>query len=233
MPGDGRASARGVALPLVVLAVAGLLALPVQARAGGAGSATHWLERAQNPDGGFGPSSGARSSAAITGWAVLGLESAGRNPLDVRRGGHSPIGYLRSQAGGLRSTGDLERTILALEGAGVSPRRFGGRDLVAELRRRRSRSGSFEGQVNLTAFGILALRAAGAAASALGALGRLAPQGRRTATAAGAFSHELPATRTARAPCSRRWRRPVAVVVPRAGSPTCGAPSARRRLRAG
>ena len=67
----------------------------------------------------------------------------------------------------MRSTGDLERTILALEGAGVDPRGFGGRDLVAELRKRRSRSGSFEGQVNLTAFGILALRAAGASASAL------------------------------------------------------------------
>ena len=49
----------------------------------------------------------------------------------------------------------------------MDPRGFGGRDLVAELRKRRSRSGSFEGQVNLTAFGILALRAAGASASAL------------------------------------------------------------------
>ena len=38
-------------------------------------------------DGGFGPSPDADSSAAITGWAALGLESAGRNPLDVRRGG--------------------------------------------------------------------------------------------------------------------------------------------------
>jgi energy-coupling factor transport system substrate-specific component len=165
--GDGRASARGVALPLVALLLAGSLALPVQARAGGPASARQWLERAQNPDGGFGPASGSGSSAAITGWAVLGLESAGRNPVDVRRAGRSPIGYLRSQAPGPRSTGDLERTILALEGAGVSPRRFGGRDLVAELRKRRSRSGSFEGEVNLTAFGILALRAAGASASAL------------------------------------------------------------------
>jgi prenyltransferase beta subunit len=167
MPGDGRASARGVVLPLLALVLAGSLALPVQARAGGPASARQWLERAQNRDGGFGASAGSASSAAITGWAVLGLESAGRNPLDVRRAGPSPIGYLRSQASDLRSTGDLERTTLALEGAGVSPRRFGGRDLVAELRKRRSRSGSFEGEVNLTAFGILALRAAGASASAL------------------------------------------------------------------
>jgi energy-coupling factor transport system substrate-specific component len=158
---------RGVVLPLLLVAVVATLVAPVQARAGAAAEARHWLERAQNTDGGFGPSEGASSSAAITGWVALGLESGGRNPLEVRRGGPSAIGYLRSQAASLRSTGDLERTILALEGAGVNPRRFGGRDLVAELRRRRSRSGSFEGQVNLTAFGILALRAAGAGASAV------------------------------------------------------------------
>jgi hypothetical protein len=154
-------------LLIAVIAVAGSLALPGQARAGGVASARQWLERVQNPDGGFGVSPNTASNPAMTGWAALGLEAAGRNPLDLRRGGRSPIDYLRSQAGDVRSTGDLERTILALEGAGVDPRGFGGRDLVAELRKRRSRSGSFEGQVNLTAFGILALRAAGTSASAL------------------------------------------------------------------
>jgi energy-coupling factor transport system substrate-specific component len=149
---------------LLVLAIA--LPLPGAEGRGGA-SARNWLEHAQNRDGGFGAVPGSTSGAAITGWAVLGLESAGRNPLDVRRGGPSAIGYLRSQARELRSTGDLERTTLALAGAGVSPKGFGGRDLVAELRKRRSRSGSFEGQVNLTAFGILALRAAGTPVSAL------------------------------------------------------------------
>ena len=133
----------------------------------GTAPARHWLERMQNADGGFGASPDATSNAAITGWAALGLEAAGRNPLDVRRGGRSAIGYLRSQVAELRSTGDLERTILALEGAGADPRSFGGRDLVAELRRRRSGNGSFEGQVNLTAFGVLALRAAGVSPSAV------------------------------------------------------------------
>jgi energy-coupling factor transport system substrate-specific component len=166
-PGGARASARGIASMLLVIAVVGSLAVPVQTHAGGAASARDWLERVQNPDGGFGASSDAASSTAITGWAALGLEGAGRNPLDLRRGGRSPIGYLRSQAAGLRSTGDLERTILALEGAGANSRGFGGRDLVAELRKRRSRSGSFEGQVNLTAFGVLALRAAGTPRSAV------------------------------------------------------------------
>ena len=134
-------------------------------------------------------------------------------PLDLRRGGPSPIAYLRSQADALRSTGDLERTILALEGAGVSPRGFGGRDLVAELRRRQAARGSYEGQVNLTAFGILALRAAGGRPPRLSALGRLARARPRTATAAGAFSRasaERPGQHGRRAPgaggCRRRSR---------------------------
>jgi energy-coupling factor transport system substrate-specific component len=149
---------------LAALAI-GLPATDAQGR--GVASASRWLEHAQNRGGGFGATPGAESSPAITGWAVLGLEGAGHNPLDLRRGGSSPIDYLRSQADTLRSTGDLERTILALRGAGMSPRRLGGRNLVADLRRRRSPNGSFEGQVNLTAFGILALRAAGASVSAL------------------------------------------------------------------
>jgi hypothetical protein len=167
VPGHAAPSARDIALPLALIAIVWSLAVPVEARGGGAASARHWLERVQNPDGGFGPSPDTASSTAITGWAALGLESAGRNPLDLRRGGRSVIGYLRSQAAALRSTGDLERTILALEGAGANPRDFGGRDLVARLRKRRLRSGSFERQVNLTAFGILALRAAGTPRSAV------------------------------------------------------------------
>ncbi len=159
--GQARATAGGVVLLLAAIAIGASLALPGQTQAGGGASATRWLERLQNRDGGFGVSPGADSNAAMTGWAALGLEAAGRNPLDVRRGGRSLIGYLRSQAADVRSTGDVERTVLALAGSGVDPRRLGGRDLVAELRRRRSRSGSFEGQVNLTAFGILSLSAAG------------------------------------------------------------------------
>ena len=54
-----------------------------------------------------------------------GAGGAGRNPLDLRAGRALPIGYLRSEAPTCDSTGDLERTILALEGAGVNPRRSG------------------------------------------------------------------------------------------------------------
>ena len=136
-------------------------------RGSGVAAARGYLQRAQNRDGGLPATPGGSSSVAITGWAMLGLEASGRNPLDLRRGGRSPVSFLRANGGSIRSTGDLERTILALDGAGVSPRAFAGRDLVAELAGRRSDGGSFQGQVNLTAFGVLALRASGVPRSSL------------------------------------------------------------------
>jgi energy-coupling factor transport system substrate-specific component len=147
-------------LPAVALAQGPERAAPQELRASGVAGARNYLERAQNPDGGLPTTPGGSSSVAITGWAMLGLEASGRNPLDLRESGRSPVSFLRSNGSAIRSTGDLERTILALEGAGVSPRAFAGRDLVSELAARRSDGGSFQGQVNLTAFGILALRAA-------------------------------------------------------------------------
>ena len=145
-------------------AVVALAALVLAGTAGPARAAdpsVRFLARAQNADGGFGGARGQPSSQLLTGWAAIGLEAAGRNPLDVRRGGKSPIGYIRAHLGGLNDTGELERTIIALEGAGVDARRVRGRDLVAELLKHRRRDGSFERQSNWTAFGVLALRAAG------------------------------------------------------------------------
>jgi energy-coupling factor transport system substrate-specific component len=158
----GTAGASGI---LAALALAAAVAAPV-AFAGDA-AARRYLERVQNGDGGLPAAPGADSSVSITGWGMLGLEAGGRNPLDLRRRGKSPVDFLRSTASSIRSTGDLERTILALDAAGVSPRSFAGRDLVAELHGRRSKNGSFQGQVNLTAFGILALRAVGTPRSSL------------------------------------------------------------------
>jgi prenyltransferase beta subunit/uncharacterized membrane protein len=135
--------------------------------AGSPASARAWLERAQNRDGGFGTSPGSRSNAAMTGWAMLGLEAAGRNPLDLRPAGSSPVDYLRSRASAVRSAADLERTVLALAGAGVSPYDFAGRNLVTELRSKRDGDGSFDGNVNGTAFAIFALGAVSAPSSEL------------------------------------------------------------------
>jgi energy-coupling factor transport system substrate-specific component len=152
--------------PAVATAVLAVLLLPAiipgSARAASAGRAADWLESVQNSDGGFGSSPGDPSGAAITGWAMLGLEAAGRNPLDVSRGGTTPVDFLRSRIDEMSSSGDLARTIVALEGAGVDPRSFAGQDLVDELRRRRADNGSFEGWPGTTAYSVLALRTAGA-----------------------------------------------------------------------
>lgn len=128
-----------------------------------------WLGRVQNRDGGWGNAPGVSSSASMTAWATLGLEAAGRNPLDVRaRGGKTPIDYLRRNSGAIDSNGDIELAILALEAAGIDSRSFAGRDLPGELIGRRRKDGSLEGQVNQTAYAVLALRAAGLDGSTLG-----------------------------------------------------------------
>jgi energy-coupling factor transport system substrate-specific component len=153
--------------PAVATAVlAALLLLPAfapsPAKAAGPSSAASWLESVQNSDGGFGASSGDVSGAAITGWVMLGLEAAGRNPLDVSRLGKTPVDFLRASIGEVSSSGDLARTILALEGAGVDPRSFAGRNLVSQLLQRRAANGSFEGWPGTTSYAAIALRAAGA-----------------------------------------------------------------------
>ncbi len=148
------------------VAAAMLLALvlvaPGSAQAASATSrAVSYLQHAQNPDGGFGGAPGASSTQLHTGWVALGLAAAGRNPADVRRGGNSIVDYVRAHASSLNDTGDLERAILTLRAAHVSVRSFAGRDLVADLLRRRSRNGSWSNNNTWTSFGILALRAAG------------------------------------------------------------------------
>lgn len=147
---------------LLVLTLALIALAPTAARASEVASAANWLIAAQNGDGGFGSSPGDDSSAAMTGWAMLGLEAAGRNPLDVAKGGKTPVDFLRAEAGELKSAGDLSRTIIALEGAGVDPRQFGGENLVADLLGKRRDNGSYEGWPGTTAYAVIALRAAGA-----------------------------------------------------------------------
>jgi energy-coupling factor transport system substrate-specific component len=157
-------SAAAAAL-LAVVALAGAAAAPAPARA--ASSQLSYLLRHQNADGGFGSGPGRSSDGLFTGWAALGIAAQGRDPAMVRRHGHSPIDWIRAHARGLTSNagatgvGDLERTILVLRAAGVSPRRFAHQDLVRALTTRVGRDGAVLGQVNLTAFAILALRAGG------------------------------------------------------------------------
>jgi energy-coupling factor transport system substrate-specific component len=152
--------AAAAAMGAALLVGAGALPAPAAA-AGETARATAYLVRAQNADGGFGADRGQRSSQLYTAWATMGLAAAGRRPATVRRGGRTPADHLLAGARGMRDTGDIERTILALAAAGRSPRRAGGVDLVARLLGRRRSNGSFDGLVNVTAFGVLALRASG------------------------------------------------------------------------
>jgi energy-coupling factor transport system substrate-specific component len=161
-PGGLAPALRGGGIAVVALLCGlalGALA-PARADASDVSRGATWLVTAQNGDGGFGPSPGDSSGPEMTCWAMLGLEAAGRNPLDVSRGGHTPVDFLRGALAQLQSPGDLARTILALEGAGVDPRKFGGQNLVAKLLSRRLKNGAFENWPNSTAFAAIALRAA-------------------------------------------------------------------------
>lgn len=160
-----RIAPAGVAMLMICALVAGA-ALPLPRAE--AASTTAWLERVQNIDGGFPADPGQESSAEMTGWAMLGLEAAGTNPVDVTRRGRSPLDYLRRNVGDLRTVGDLARTILALEGAGVDAGRFAGRDLVTRLAGRQRADGSFQGWPGTTAYSVMALRTAGAPGSGRG-----------------------------------------------------------------
>jgi energy-coupling factor transport system substrate-specific component len=153
----------GVIVPSVALAVAiaSGLGFGAAASARAAGTPSGYLLAAQNSDGGFGEAPGQPSSQLFTGWAALGLAAAGQRLDDVARGGESLLGYIRSGVGSISDPGSLERTLLVVRAAGLPATSFGGRDLVAALQRDVKRNGSVSDQVNLTAFAILAFRAAG------------------------------------------------------------------------
>jgi Prenyltransferase and squalene oxidase repeat len=129
------------------------------ARAGA--SPAGYLLSAQNADGGYGGAPGQPSSQLFAGWAALGLTAEGYNPRDVRKGANSLIDYLGAGVGSDSDPGSIERTILAVAAAGLNSTSFSGRDLVGALQRDIGANGSVSGQTNLTAFAVLALRAAG------------------------------------------------------------------------
>ncbi|MGN6275576.1 MAG: prenyltransferase/squalene oxidase repeat-containing protein [Solirubrobacterales bacterium] len=149
----------GVAMLLLVLAL-GVLAPAAHASAVSKGA--DWLESQQRPSGGFAADSGREAGAEMTSWAMLALAAAGRNPLDVTDGGKSPVDFLRNHIDEVKDAGDVARTILALEAAGVDPRSFAGENLVERLLGQRGENGSYQGWPATSAYAVLALRAAGA-----------------------------------------------------------------------
>jgi energy-coupling factor transport system substrate-specific component len=173
-PGDPRPRGRfraplrggGVAALLIFALALGALA-PAPAEGSAVTRATAWLEAQQRPSGGFAADAEREAGAEMTSWAMLALAAAGRNPLDVtNKGGKSPVDFLRSHADEIRDAGDVARTILALEAAGLDPRDFAGENLVARLLAERRQSGSYQGWPATSAYAVLALRAAGAEAAA-------------------------------------------------------------------
>jgi prenyltransferase beta subunit len=126
-----------------------------------AGTPAGYLLAAQNADGGFGQAPGSPSSQLYAGWVALGLAAAGENPGDVARGHRSLLDYIQTGVRSGTDPGSVERTILVIRAAGVSATSFGGRNLLGALERDIRPNGSVSGQVNLTAFAVLAFRAAG------------------------------------------------------------------------
>src|SRR5690348_15650574 len=124
-----------------------------------AASPLTYLLGAQNRDGGFGAGRGRPSSALYSGWVALALVAGGRDPAHVARDGHSLLAYIEATLA--HDPGSLERTILVARAAGLQATDFDGHNLVAALQRHVRPNGSVSGQVNLTSFAVLALRAAG------------------------------------------------------------------------
>ncbi|MDQ2631279.1 MAG: terpene cyclase/mutase family protein [Actinomycetota bacterium] len=162
--GRRRTALRGGGIAALLLAVFALGALaPAPAEANSVTRAADWLETQQRPSGGFAASAERDAGAEMTGWTMLGLAAAGRNPLDVvSSSGKTPVDFLRNHLDEVRDAGDFARTILALTAAGVDPRDFKGEDLVDRLLAQRRDSGSYQGWPGTSAYAVLALRAAGA-----------------------------------------------------------------------
>jgi prenyltransferase beta subunit len=136
-----------------------------------------YLQNAQREDGGF-AEPGSEPDSDFTAWVALALAAAGVNPRDQTTakqhwvGGHSAYGYLAEHAPNETSatspTTNLERELLIVDTAGTSPHDFGGVDLVDDILKRQIttgasagafpyQTGSLTGEINDTAFAILAL----------------------------------------------------------------------------
>ena len=169
-PGDGPRPSRRLRGPLrsggvaalLLLAVALVAPAPAPAESAAVTRGADWLEAQQRPSGGFAADADRQAGPEMTSWAMLALAAAGRNPLDVTNAGKSPVDFLRAHLDEIEDAGDVARTILALESAGVDPRDFGGENLVARLLAQRQPSGSYQGWPASSAYAVLALRATGA-----------------------------------------------------------------------
>ena len=132
--------------PALLAAALVALAVAAAARAGTLDSAVRYLEARQQDDGGF-AERGHPSDPGLTAWVILGLAAAGHPPTGA-------AGYLAGEP--YPTATDLELRILALAALGqdVTP-------LADRLEALRRSSGALGPSLNSTAWGIIALRAAG------------------------------------------------------------------------
>jgi Prenyltransferase and squalene oxidase repeat len=150
----GRYTLTAVGSALQPARVSFTVAARPRTQAAAARAAASYLSGARARGGGFGASPGARPSALVTGWAALALGRASPEAAALR----SARRVLRGRALRPRALPDLERSVLALAGSPrAADRRAAARWRMAIARRQRA-NGSFAGNVNLTAFGILALQ---------------------------------------------------------------------------
>ena len=172
-------SMHALAIPVAALAIASGLISPGARPA--MTSPMSWLLSTQRADGGFpiDVRSGV-SSPRETGWAALALAASGYKLDQVRRnGGKSLLQKLESDSKALfRETADSpeerpgfeQRLLIAAAASGANTRSFGGRDLVSLVRRGISKSGPVnfmpkDPSVDLTAYAVISLRAAGVSPS--------------------------------------------------------------------
>ena len=139
----------GLKAVVLVLAATAVLAAPPQVE-----RTADFLSRAQRADGGFAERRG-QTDPGLTAWAVLALRAGGREPASLERAG----AYLAGRTADTAT--ELALRILALEASGR-----GSDEAVRRLEGLRRADGSIDGLVNSTAWGALALRAAGRPAGA-------------------------------------------------------------------
>ena len=123
---------------------------------------------------------GGTSRSLYSGWVALGLAAAGHNPLDVSPAAQPRSAIIRGGAGRGRHRLDGANDPRRPRGRAVRRRALAGEICVATAASSEIRAdGSVSGQVNLTAFAVLALRSAGVGAGPAHALLADPPAGPR------------------------------------------------------
>jgi len=159
---------RKYAVVLVVVLVSMLLAVSggVQAAAfSQTDAALAWMRDAQEPDGGFSSGFAEGSDFGTTAEVILAVAATGQDISTwLSSDGLSPLDYVASQvsSGPVTDVGNVSKAVFVAVAAGLDPRDFGGRDLVAQVMAAQdSATGMFGDTLFKHAYAVLALHNAG------------------------------------------------------------------------